>query len=353
FTMDYIISGIQQLGVGQYDSDAAWNWYLKHIGADVPIFIEEAEAALMLPHTNGKVCKRYAILAMNMNGGGGFEIWQHKGHQPVAPKFEIQWGDLGIFVGKLKSYNVYETYKMHRKQGVNLMSEVHNTPDGRPTYYFHDHDGNIFQVVHSDDWFQKKRITTGGIYGATFGVSDVEQSLPLYQKLLGYDRIVYDETGVDENLQSIPGGGERYRRVLLRHTKKREGAFAPLLGDSEIELVQALDRTGRKIYEGRIWGDPGFIHLCFDIQKMDNLKQRAADLGFPFTVDSGHFDMGDAAGRFAYIEDPDGALIEFVETYKVPVAKKIGFYINLQGRNPYKPLPRWMLKALGFNRKKG
>ena len=44
------------------------------------------------------------------------------------------------------------------------------------------------------------------------------------------------------------------------------------------------------------------------------------------------FDMGEAAGRFSYIEDPYGTLIEFVETHKVPIIKKIGWYINLKKR---------------------
>lgn len=349
--MDYVISGIQQLGIGQHNADEAWAWYRKNIGADVPIFVEEALAELMLPHTDGEVCKRYAILALNMNGGGGFEIWQHKGHQPESPKFELQLGDLGIFGGKLKSYDVYASYKQHKQNDVNLLSEVHNTPDGRPTYYFLDPYDNLFQVVQSDNWFQKKRTTMGGAYGTIIGSSDIARSLPIYQELLGYDTIVYDETSVDTNLAVIPGGEGRFRRVLLRHSKPREGAFAPLLGDSEIELVQALDRSPRRIYDGRIWGDPGFIHLCFDVNGMDKVGKKAAELGYPFTVDSGHFDMGAAAGRFTYIEDPDGVLIEFVETYKVPVAKKIGWYINLKGRNPKKSLPRLVLKALGLNRK--
>jgi hypothetical protein len=55
--------------------------------------------------------------------------------------------------------------------------------------------------------------------------------------------------------------------------------------------------------------------------------------------------------HFAYIEDPDGTLIEFVETHRVPVVKKIGWYFNLKGRNG-KPLPRWMVRALSFNRVK-
>ena len=86
---------------------------------------------------------------------------------------------------------------------------------------------------------------------------------------------------------------------------------------------------------------------------MDALKKDCEAAGFPFTVDSGNsFDMGEAAGRFSYIEDPDGALIEFVETHKVPLMKKIGWYINLKKRNPEKSLPTWMLKAMKMSRVK-
>jgi len=34
--------------------------------------------------------------------------------------------------------------------------------------------------------------------------------------------------------------------------------------------------------------------------------------------------MGEASGHFAYVEDPDGTLIEFVETHKIPIIKKLG-----------------------------
>jgi hypothetical protein len=62
--------------------------------------------------------------------------------------------------------------------------------------------------------------------------------------------------------------------------------------------------------------------------------------------------MGEAAGHFTYIEDPDGTLIEFVETHKVPVLKKFGLYLNMKKRDPRKPLPKWMLSALGLNKVK-
>lgn len=159
-----------------------------------------------------------------------------------------------------------------------------------------------------------------------------------------------------DDLDGIPGGDLKFRRVLLRHSKLRDGGFSKLFGPTEIELVQVLDkrRTPKKIFEDRYWGDLGFIHLCFDVQGMDALKAECESKGFPFTVDSANsFDMGDAAGRFTYIEDPDGTWIEFVETHKVPVAKKLGLFIDMTKRDPKKPLPNWMLRAFSINRMKG
>ena len=85
---------------------------------------------------------------------------------------------------------------------------------------------------------------------------------------------------------------------------------------------------------------------------MDEFKAFCAAQGHPFTVDScpdgERFDMGDASGRFAYIEDPDGTLLEFVETYKIPVAKKLGWFIDMEKRDPAKPLPKFLFRMMGL-----
>jgi hypothetical protein len=115
--------------------------------------------------------------------------------------------------------------------------------------------------------------------------------------------------------------------------------------------VQVMDRVPKKIFENRLWGDLGYIHLCFDIINMPVLKEKCAENGQPFTVESDpKFEMGDAAGQFTYCEDPDGTLIEFVETYKLPILKKINWYLDLRKRDRTKPLPDWMLKSMRFNR---
>ena len=139
---------------------------------------------------------------------------------------------------------------------------------------------------------------------------------------------------------------------MILGSRKRKGALADLLGDSGIELIQALDYTPRKIYQGRYWGDPGFIQVCFDVTGMRALGEFCQSKGHPFTVDScpaGEvFDMGDASGHFTYIEDPDGTLIEFVETHKIPVVKKLGWFIDMKKRNPEKSLPKFLFRMMGL-----
>ena len=307
----------------------------------------------MLPYTAGLPQKRHAILAINIQGGGGFEIWQYTSRTPQPAEFKVQLGDLGILFPKIKCRDINATNQKMLRDGAELISNVVTDPAGNLCFGVKDEYNNIFQLVECDSWFSHNNRQTGGVCGAVIGVSDIDKALTLYRDVLGYNEVVYDKSGHFPDLTGLPAGDDRYRRVLLRHTNVRVGAFSELLGDTEIELLEALDRKPRKIFENRLWGDLGFIHLCFDVTDMAALKKECEDKGFKFTVDSSQsFDMGEAAGHFTYIEDPDGTLIEFVETHKIPILKKVGWYLDLRKRNRYKPLPKWMLKALKLNRKK-
>lgn len=349
------INGIQQLGVGVENVGEAWKWYRKHFSMDIRMFEEEAVAELMLAHTAGKPRARHAVLALNMRGGGGFEIWQHTGKKPEPPKFEIQLGDLGINIGKIKTDNVETAYQKFLEWGLDILSPVHKDPVLNDHFYVKDIYGNLWEIKNEKEVFRKEKSVSGGVFGAVIGVKNMEESLKIYQDLLTYDEIVYDVTGTFDDLKGIPGGTNKIRRVLLKHTDVKSGAFSPFFGQSVIELVQVLDREPRDIYEDRIWGDPGFIHLCFDINGFDALREKAKEMGYPFTVDSAKdmdsFDMGEAAGNFAYIQAPEGTLIEFVETHKIPLLKKLGWYLDFRKRGHH-PLPNWMLKLFRFKRVK-
>ncbi len=349
------INGVQQLGVGVENVIEAFDWYRKNFGMDIKMFQEEATAELMLPHTEGKTCKRHAILAINMQGGGGFEIWQHTGKTPQKPQFDLQLGDLGINIGKLKSSDVRKTYADFKNKGIEVLTEVSKSPLGTDHFYAKDIFNNLWEVCHSQNIFTKDIHSNGGVFGAVIGTNNIDESLKVYQDILEHTEVLFDEENTFDDWAGIPGCKNTYRRVILAHKDTRNGAFSPLLGSSQIELVEVQDRNPRNIFENRIWGDPGFIHLCFDINGMDSLREEVKEKGFPFTVDTAlamdTFDMGEAAGNFSYIQAPEGSLIEFVETHKIPIIKKLNINLNLTKRKE-KPLPNWMFKLFKLMRVK-
>lgn len=358
--MEKVISGIQQIGIGVSNLYEAWRWYKEIFGVDLRIFEDDAVAELMLPYTGGEPRKRHAAFALNIQGGGGFEIWQYKGRTPLPPKFEVRLGDLGIFSIKIKCRDANLTYDSFIKKGVTPLTKVQKNPAGVNHFYVKDPFNNTFEVFESTSWFTDEGKPTGGVAGAVVGVSNIEESLKLYSNLLGYDKVLADATGVFDDISGVAGGTGKFRRVILTHSQPRKGAFSKMFGNSVIELIQVLDRSPEKMFKDRFWGDLGFIHICFDVKNMNKLEEDCNALGFPFTVnskikhnDQGSFDMGEAAGHFTYIEDPDGTLIEFVEAHRIPLFKPLGLNLNLDKRDPGKQLPDWIIKMMKLKRVKG
>jgi catechol 2,3-dioxygenase-like lactoylglutathione lyase family enzyme len=349
-----LINGIQQIGVGVDNADKAFNWYASVMGADISVFEDNNEATYMAPYMGGRAHKKRAILAVNIQGGGGYEHWQYLERQPVALKEPLQIGDFGINIASIKSLDVEKTFKRFQKLGINLLSDIVTAPDQKRCFYLQDPWNNILQIKESSEWFMKGKSDVGGVFGGIIGVSDIEKSLKLYSDILEYDQVVYDYTDTFDDFKNLPNGTGRFRRILLTHSKERKGGFAPLFGKSYVELVQSVDsHMPKKIFAERYWGDIGFIHICFDIRHISSLMQECEEKGFPFKVRSSNsFDMGEANGSWGYLEDCDGTLIEIVETHKVPIMKKLNWYINLNKKDPHKPLPRWLIKAMQMKRVK-
>lgn len=346
----FLISGIQQVGVGCEDFAAAWAWYIEMFQTDVRVLEDDTVAERMLPYTGGVPQKRHACIALNLQGGGGLEIWQYSGRRPQPPSHPAAAGDLGIFAATIKSRCPEQFRRQLAAKGADT-GPMAPLPDGTPSFFVRDPWANCFRVVEDPSVYIERNSLGGGVVGAMIGCTDIERSLPLYRDLLGYGRTVYDRTGAFDDLAFLPEGGGRFRRVLLADDGCRMGAFAQLYGRSAIELVQPIDRTPEKLYEGRYWGDPGFIQLCFDATNLRGLERRFAAEGYPFTVDScpgnEHFDMGEASGHFVYIEDPDGTLIELVEAHRLTIVKRPRLAIDMLRRDRRKPFPKLLFRLLG------
>jgi catechol 2,3-dioxygenase-like lactoylglutathione lyase family enzyme len=347
------INGIQQVGIGVENASEAWAWYRKAFKMDVPIFQDSAEAKLMTRYTAGKVESRHAILAMNMQGGGGFEIWQYTSKTPLASKNKLQWTDLGILAVKIRCKDSQKTYDHLLSIDADVLNKPCKNPAGDKHFYVKDPFGNIFELVENKSWFSQNKDLTGGVLGVVMGVSSINKVLPIYQEHFQQSDILADASKVWEDFDSLGAPDQAFRRVILQGSPKPCGAVGKLLCQPQIELIETNHPSRRNIFKDRNWGDLGFIHVCFDVNEMSLLKQNLKDIGVEFTVDSeNEFDMGNAAGRFAYIEDPDGTLIEMVETYKIPIMEKIGWYLNLRKRKNHTTLPSFILKALALNRVK-
>jgi catechol 2,3-dioxygenase-like lactoylglutathione lyase family enzyme len=345
---DYI-SGIQQVGIGVKDASYCLQQYAQLFGMNTLVFDDVAEATLMTRYTGGNVYQRRAALSLNMQGGGGLEIWQFRDREPAMAATPAQYGDLGIYAAKIKCWDLKKAHATFSLMKDVKVSALQRDGKGKDQFWVRDEQGNVFNIVSCSHWFQQKNQCVGGVCGAVIGVSDMDASVTFYQALLNIDQVAFDETG--EVTDGFSTERRKYRRVLMQKAPNGKGAFGKLLGSIELELVQCLDRRPGKIYENRFWGDCGFIHLCFDVFDMCGLKQHMEQAGYSFTVDSvDSFGMDQASGRFCYLEDPDGTLMELVETHKVPVFKKLGLYLDLKKRNLEKPLPDWMIKMLSLSK---
>lgn len=341
--MHHFLSGIQQIGIGVTDAEKAMHLYKLLFGMDVLIFDDVAKASLMTQYTGHKIYNRRAILTMNLQGGGGIEIWQFLDRSPLKSN-TIKLGDLGIYAAIIKSNDVKKSHLRLQNIDSITVSDIEICQSGSSFFWVNDSE-NLFKIISQNDWFQRGNHDLGGIVGSVIGVSNMSQSLHFYQEVLGLDIVLYDYEMHENNAS--------YRKVGLKKNATGKGAFNKLLGNVTIELVQLLDGNPVKIYQNRFWGDCGFIHLCFDVLDMDALKNHAENNNYKFSVDSNQtFAMDHSSGRFCYIEDPDGTLIELVETHKIPILKKIGWYLDLRKRNKERPLPDWIIKMLSLSKVK-
>ncbi|MDG1159134.1 MAG: VOC family protein [Flavobacteriales bacterium] len=345
------INGIQHIGIAVNDMDASLKYFRTFFGLDIPFFDAVAPADLMIKHTNGNVITKRASMIMNLQGGCAVEVIRPTTFEPVGPKFDLALGDLGIYISLVKCKNPEAMRQYCIDKGAKAVSELKQRPNGEQTFMIQDLDGNHYQYVQGEQWFSDNGHPSGGMAGCSIGVSDIEKAKSLYSDILGYDEVIYDETSVFEDWSHLPGGDSSCRRVLLSQSQQPGGGFARVTGKSYIELIERKDYQATYIFKDRIWADNGFVHLGLDVRGMKALGEQLANKGFGFTCDSNDaLDMGNTKVHCTYIDDPDKAWIELIEVYKVPIIEKWGVFLNVEKRDPNKPLPNFMLKALRFSR---
>jgi len=345
------INSIQHIGVAVQDMDASLKYYRKIFGMNIPFFDSVQPAPLMDCYTHGKTITKRASMIMNLQGGCAMEVIRPTTFEPRKANFQIKVGDLHIFQIHMKARDVKHMHSYCKQNGAHDVSEIALNPAQQQVFDLTDPDGNFFRVEPTNECYRDMGHASNGVAGCSIGVTNMEEALNLYSNLLGYDEVVFDRTGTFNDWGHLPGGKEQYRRVRIKQSAPTGGGFARVLGSTFIELVQALDRAPARTFAGRIWGDSGFVHLGLDVKGMRKLGVNLAEQGFAFRCDSNDaLSMGQTKVHCTYIDDPDRTLIELIEVYKVPIVEKWGIFLNVEKRDPLKPLPNFMLNALRFSR---
>jgi catechol 2,3-dioxygenase-like lactoylglutathione lyase family enzyme len=344
------INGLQHIGVAVQNMDASLRFYRQFFGLDIPFFDSVQPAPLMDVYTNNSTITKRASMIMNLQGGCAIEVIRPTSFEP-KPAMRAAMGDLGICITQVKCKNIQDSHAICSSQNAPGLTAIGKDPIGRPTFYMQDLDGLHWQFIEHNQWYTQGKHHSGGVIGCSVGVSNMQDAMGLYADILGFDKVLSDTTDSFSDWKELPGGLEKYRRVMLTQSAQPGGGFAKVTGATYIELVQALDRTPAYLFKDRIWGDSMFAHIGFDVKGMKALGQDLSKAGYGFTCDSNDaLNMGQTKVHCTYIHDKDRTLIEMIEVYKVPIIEKWGIFLNVEKRDPLKPLPDFMLKALRFSR---
>lgn len=287
-------NGLMQIGIGVENTDEAFNWYSNVLNYNTVIFDDTGEASLMTPHTGNKIFKRRAKLAINPLGGSGIEIWQYLNRKPSAFVGENSLSQHGINAVKLRVKSLIQAYEFFKNNYRDLII------DYVPNKYLLTNDpvGNLLKFEEKTYFINQGKGNFGGIFGICVGVRNLKEISNFFE-LFGYE----SQNKTD-------------KKVIL-NGKIGSTRFGQIYGPSEIELTEVAKDTPNR-YDNRFWGDLGFIHLCLDVNSMNETKAILSQNGYEFTLDSkSAFRMGNSSGRFAYVEPEKGLLIELIELKEV------------------------------------
>jgi catechol 2,3-dioxygenase-like lactoylglutathione lyase family enzyme len=321
-----MINAIQHVGIGVQDRERSFNFYNNALGFSVLMSKSTDNCSGMLPVIENDET-RNVIIALNPHGGALVEIFQYVSKTPVPIPENVDFTYNGFLLYGLKVKNINKSLDIIKKHGGSTLtvpmdfSPMKNR--GWKTAVFRDPDG-IYSILieypESNVGYGIGKPRIGGIEYTAIGVSNLKNSLDFYTNILGYDDILYTHEESYSEWDSLFGKGRKIKRSLIRKSEKAQGLFKHFLRGGMIELIEVEGNKGKHNFDGRTWGDIGFMELCFDVTDIKATLKAITNRGVQIVVPAHSQDMGlKTHATFAYIRDPDGSLLEFADISKLPV----------------------------------
>lgn len=148
-----------------------------------------------------------------------------------------------------------------------------------------------------------------GVDHIGIGVSDMDASIAFYDGI-GFTDVVFDYTGPLGGLSAVSGHDRTEARVVYLRSAK-----PTVLGRSGIKLVHLTSRPNAPLPEGFAYGEPGICEVCVHVQSYEKFHEGLVASGHTVLMDPNDqvLEPYDTHCGLSYVEDPDGAKIEFIE----------------------------------------
>ncbi len=315
-----MINAFQHVGMGVRDADRSYDFYRRLMGFRLKLSDKKSYMEEMTP-VIGALVEMRALMAANLRGGGVIELIEHTSTRPMEPLEPVQWGDQGYLELGLRAFRLDQLYLDLKSKGLEFVTPVRSMrigPGHTERYaYLRDPDGLLIQLVEVEGG---RKPAVGGVRHVAIGVRDLDKQKNFYHDVLDFSDVLGEFKGRLPELDEVTGG-KVTEMILLANRPQGKSPFGAVLDRAMVKLVHTPEYKGKAVYEGRRWGDIGLMEMAFDVSDLastvNDLMARGAKLYHPPT----RVDMGSGtAGRFSYIKDPEGNVVEMVEVEKVLLA---------------------------------
>ena len=318
-----MINAMQHIGQGVRDVDTTYDFYKRLLGFKIKLN-DLTVASKEMASVIGSVETMRMMMAVNAKGGGIIELIEHKSRPITGIPEDGLYGNYGILEAGYGVRNIEKVISDLKTKGVHFLTpicELQLNNGRRWRYaYLKDPDGLPLQLTE-DSQPGVLDVPQAGVYGVThvgIGVSNLDRSKEFYKTALGFDRLLYEFEGIVPEMESVAGRPLRAKMAILERSLPPTGSMANLLPRGVIKLYEVLDRKGRHIYDGRCWGDIGCMEMCLDVSNLLETVEAMKKKGIKIYLPPVEIGMGTGSkGLVAYIQDPDGTTIEFVEVKSV------------------------------------
>ena len=300
--------GVHHIAVGVKNLERMKSFYQNVLLFD-NLFVDFPEAEY--PALNEVVRSpnpRYtAILFSQAAGGIIVELVQMVNPVPRPIRKDFRYGDIGLAKMTIAVSAVEDIVKEFKGK-IDFCSKPKSVMiPGYGEYrfvYCKDPEGNMIELISGPETAVKDRF--GGVPWVGVCVTDLERSVPFYQKMGGFDSFFINTHESFSGLVDDVSGGQ--------NTKVRSCILKSSQAEGMIELFEVMEPRGRSLPFGTKWGDFGYAQVCLNGKQGDDIFEMASYFekeGMAFL--SGPQLMHDEReGAFFYMKDPDGIPVEFL-----------------------------------------